>query len=320
MRHWKKGLLAFAIIASLALVALWAFSQHGVEDIEDARHEDLKRHLFALGAIRLAILPRNPSHSHFRRLLPWQEGRPPQFLFFNHLQKIRQAGFEPVWRDNRYIAIDMITKQELDPFSLSPGKGLNSRKEIDEDDYLREQFSMLHLDDLIFYTYYRQLYGFHLVLRPGGYSGDKLLFVKNVQEKDLEVTLEQLMALDDTITFNCGEQWGHGIKSEAHLKERGFIMKKRGNGHIPVSLETGEMAELPPKQFFVDTALRNINNDAREHGGPLPLMGQRHIYRPGIGSWETPRYRPYYVEKVLLELYGLEIRWNEAERRYEFVQ
>ena len=98
-------------------------------------------------------------------------------------------------------------------------------------------------------------------------------------------------------------------------------MKMRGDIYIPVSLETGEMAEFPPKQFFVDDALRHINDDARAHGGPLPLMGERHIYRPpGAFSWDSPRDRPYYVEKVLLELYGLEIRWNETERLYELTQ
>ena len=305
--------------ASLMLVAcLWTCSRQST-DMEDARHEDLKERLFGLGAIRLAIVPHNGIHS--RSQLPWREGRPPQFLFFNHLQGIRQAGFEPVWRNDKYILRDMINKQEIDPFILYPGKGKNSRKKIHDDEYLRELFSMLDLNDLLFYTYYRQLNGFHLVMRPGGFFGDKFLFVKNVQERDVEVTLEQLIVLNDTILFNCSE-WGMlGPETEAHLKERGFTMKKRGDGHIPVSLETGEMAELPPKQFFVDDALRKINNNATEHGGPLPLMGKRYIYRPpGGGSWETPRYRPYYVEKVLLELYGLEIRWNKTERRYELVQ
>jgi hypothetical protein len=315
MNRRNKTLLAFAIIASLALAALWAFSWYGADDVEYVRHEDLKRHLFELGAIRLAIVPEDITYS--RGPLSWQGGCPPQFLFFDRRQRIRQAGFEPVWRNDRYILRDMISKQEIDPFSLYPGKGPNSRKEIDDDEYLRKLFPMLDLNDLLFNVYYRQLNGFHLVLRPEGSSGDKLFFVRNIQEKDLEVALDKLIVLDDTITFNCGAEWGMRVESEVHLKERGFIMKKRRDGHIPVSLETREMAELPPKQFFVDAALRNINHEAREHGGPLPLMGQRHV------PWDSrvePINRPYYVEGVLLELYGLEIRWNKMERRYELVR
>ncbi len=94
-------------------------------------------------------------------------------------------------------------------------------------------------------------------------------------------------------------------------------MKKREDVYFPIYLETGDEPVFPPGEVFIHDALSRINDHAKDYG-EVDLT-TRHIPIE-VGSREGGIARPYYVDRVLLKLYGFKIRWDKTKQQYEMVQ
>lgn len=311
MRH-QKIIMIFLITLScfLFIKGLWEYFEQR-PDVEITEDESMENMLFELGQIRL------------RMTRHWEFDQPREFFIFNHRQKIRKSGFDPVWRDDRYILKNMGSGGEVDFFRSRSENRFNLRKKINQDKFVREvmsayvDYSARIDEELLAKIYHLQLNGFHLVSRHTSFFGNKFLFVKDIRKNDLIIALEELLLLDASISYNCAEEFGGGVRSEVILRERGFIMKERGDVCFPVYLKTGGMPELPPKEIFIYDALNRINEYAKWRGKADLTI--KHI-DSGIGSRGRFLGRPYYVDRVMLELYGFAIRWDKSREQYEMVQ
>jgi hypothetical protein len=316
MRHWRKILLALIALAGLAfVVVLWVRPELTVEEeprqlVEGIDNEELKKLLCELGAVRLRF--------------SWWLGPDREFFIFNHRREIRELGFDPEWKDDRYILKNIGTGEEVDPFHMDKAEGHRSTKKAEEDVEVREAivnaFTTIYMGYGLFSNVYeRQLDGLHLVARPGGFffRKSRFPFVKDVQREDHKIEIEELFMLNAALVYNGGVLFGPNFndvhRSEEHLRERGYIMKRRGDGYVPVLLETGTIPKFPPREIFVDETLHRIN-DSEDVIDPalrrIPWNTEFGFFGP----------RPIWVEKELLDLYGVEIRWNDSEEQYELVE
>jgi hypothetical protein len=302
VKRWKDIILSLIIVVILVIV-LGPRAYHGLalsrrsqmlyiqRDLKNARDESMRKLLFDLSGIELKMAVETVD-------------RPREFFEFDLRQRIRNAGFDPVWRDNRYVLRDISSGNESDPLLSKRGIEFRLGEQFEIQRRRHEKGKMKREGMMSFnvYTYespshllpemyYYHLNDFHLVLR-GGQS----VYAKNIQADEQELTLDAAFIMHQTMMYNVNE--GTPLTryiemSEALLKERGFIMKRRGDAYFPVTLETGTVPELPPKSIFVDAALNELN-------------------------CQDPVTK--YVAKTTLDMYGVEIVWDEAEKRYEIVR
>ncbi len=320
MRHWKKTLLALIAFAGLTLGTGWLFcSERAVDDIDSIEgacyFEGIDNSLRDLGEIRLGV--RDVADYNLPR----------EFFIFDRRQKIRSEGFDAVWRNDRYILKDLEGGEELDPFRLRQETELRSTKVIDKDsDVMRQRFpglispAYLH-SPLMEKLYCYQLHGFQLVWRDSMIFEDRFLYVTDVREKDLEIGFEQFLLKEEAVAYNTSALVGDRMNMElreSHLRGLGYIMKKKGDGYVPVSLETGAMAVFPPKELYVRDVLRSINEDMLRiiNNGVKGDYLARRRFSSGFHS----EIIDAVLGKEVLDLYGVEIRWNDTESRYEIVE
>jgi hypothetical protein len=227
----------------------------------------------------------------------WTIDRPSEFFDFDRRQRIRKAGFDPVWRDGDYILRDISSGNEFDPFLSKQGIEFRFSERFDRGEFWME--SLIYFDAYKYESksclpaemHYYLLNGFHLVLKD-----DKSYYTRNIMDDDQELTLEAAFLMHYTMMYNvtANSEIATNIeRSEAYLRGRGFIMTRRGDDYFPVSLETGAGPELPPKSVYVAAALDELNR----------------------GEAVTK-----YVAKTTLDMYDVGIAWNESEKRYELVR
>ena len=291
------------IIVAILMIALGPRAFYGLalsrrsevmyiqSDLKDAPDDSMQKLLFELGQLEL-------------KQVYTTADRPEEFFKFDHRQRIRQAGFDPIWRDDRYILRDLSIGNESDPFLSKRGIEFRyaesfetGRRTYERGKWRREgmmDFRAFTYDTpsrLLPELYYYHLNDFHFVMRDG-----RSVYVRDTRGDEQELTLEAAFLMHETMAFNVAAfptTLPVVETSEAYLKERGFIMKRRGGAYFPVSLETGITPELPPKSIFVDAALDELNN-------------QNAVTK--------------FVAKTTLDMYEVEIAWNEAEKRYEIVR
>jgi hypothetical protein len=311
MKHWKKRLIALIAFVGLMLAIGWWVRREGAVDNIDSieiacYYEGIDNSLRDLGEIRLGV--RDVSDCTL----------PLEFFIFDHRQKIRSEGFDAVWRNDRYILEDLERGEELDPFRLRQETKLRSTKMIDKDSNVRKRFpglispAYLH-SPLMQKLYCYQLHGFHLVCRKSAFFGDKFLYVADVRKKDLVIGFEQFLLKEEAVAYNASTLVGDPMRmelSESHLRGLGYIMKKKGDGYVPVSLETGAVAAFPPKELYVRDVLRRINEGAEED-----YLARRRFSTDFHSELDSG-----VLGKEVLDLYGVEIRWNDTNRRYDIVE
>ncbi len=301
MRHWKKIALSLAIVTSLTLaLVLWIRPERAVSFPPQG---SIKKALVDLGAMRLGIPVRGGA------------GIPRQFYVFEQRQRIREAGFDPVWKGDRYILRNIENGEEIDPF-ISGKRMFNPTEVIDEDRDVRTWISpstFVNEPNVEFVrAYFYHLKGFDIVLRD-----DKLLYVTDVRDSDAPIPVEQWLVKYKAVYFNVcvlASIIPETVRNEEPLRRRGYIMKKTGDGYVPVSLETGAMPPLPPKELYINDAITSINSDAKRFKNDY--LAKRRF------QMESDRFviNINVVEKEVLDLYGVEIRWNEVKRQYELVE
>ncbi len=318
MRHLKKTSLALIAFAGLTLGTGWlSCSERSVDDIHSIEgacyYEGIDNSLRDLGEVRLGVLD------------VADYNLPREFFIFGHRQKIRSEGFDAVWRNDRYILRDLEGGEELDPFRLRQETKLRSTKTIDRGSKwspgLISPAYALMIAPYIHELYCYQLHGFHLVRRKSMFFEDKFLYVTDVREKDLEIGFEQFLLKEEAVAYNASALAGDNMYmelSESHLRGLGYIMKKKGDGYVPVSLETGAMAAFPPKELYVRDVLRSINDDMLRsiNNG---IKGDYLAERRFIDNFSSD-ISDAVLGKEVLDLYGVEIRWNDTELQYEIVE
>jgi len=317
MKHRKKIATVLITLSCLILIMNWYACSNQEAPVENAQYEKERKLLLELGEIRLRLVSRfDESQSHF---------------IFNHRQMIREWGFDPVWRDGRYILKDLETREKIDPFRLKQERGhrppqrkhliLGSSGEKSVREAVLQVDRTLHMPDgLVADIYEHQLYGFHLVVRRCGLFGckSKLIYVKDMQNDDLKIEFDELFLLNEALAYNgCvfyAPNFNDVYRSEERLRDWGYIMKKRGDGYVPVMLETGSVPEWPPREFFVDETVSRINDSK---GVIDPALRRVPFFD---GSRSPVVVRPLWLEKELLDLYEVEILWNNAEQQHEVVK
>jgi hypothetical protein len=309
MQQQKKiNLIIVIIFTFVSLTSVFVISGQ-VTDAKDIMDENIEFTLLQLGRIRLLIAQR------------WEFLCPREFLIFRDCQKVRLSGFNPVWRYDRYILNDLKSGAEFDPYQTSKGTGLQFKeKKMVDIGCLTPTFpssvSPEYMPNPMLYNFYPyHLNGFHLVLRNG-----KFECKKDVLKNDLEISFESLLLKDESVAYNAGVLTGffsYVDKYEGHLREKGLIMKKRGDGYFPVHLTTGAMIELPPREAFVSYSIEAINAWARERMKSEQFGGGDYLKKRRFSTGPKMEIDKDILEKEVLDLYGVKIHWNQAEKRYE---
>ncbi len=311
MRNQRIILHVALAFVGAALAAGWlSCSQQTVDEeprqlVEGIDNDDVRKMLFELGQIRLRILRRGDLDY------------PQEFVIFEYRQRIEDAGFDLVWRDDRYVLKDLNDGKELDPFQSGAARrlGANGRFGKGEHEVRRVpgSISPAYMPHPFMSRLYRyELNGFHLVQRYRKY-----FYTKNIRKNDLQIKLEQLLLKEEAVAFNVSsvedaDYMGLAYldEYESHLKGRGFIMKKERNSYVPVSLETGSPAELPPKEVFVPDALRTINSETK---------GTDYLAKRRVRADMHSEIDRGVLAKKTLDLYGVEIRWVNVLKQYRMV-
>jgi hypothetical protein len=313
---WKVVALILPLIASFTCILILWFQKEWALGFQNNKGgyyygDNLDEKLLYLGKERQGLV------NYYDRNLG-------EFLRFEFMQDIRAAGFEPLWKGDRYIFKGIESGQESDPFRLHPDKNMGGADEIDldipETDQIMEPGSSdlpNDADVILSEIYYHQVMGYHLVVR-----GYRFLYVRNVLPTDMEITFEQLFLRDIAVSYNAYAQRVDLCfveRNEVLLDNRGLIVKKDEGGYIPVCLETGAVPELPPKEFFVSYAWDVVNSGfcLSDSGGDYFARRRLSEVPHRAAQAYGEEYSSCVAAKETLDLYGVKIRWNPKNKNYE---
>jgi hypothetical protein len=197
-KKWNKVALIPLLIASfICILILWSHKGWNVAfEIDDGGYfpeRDIDDMLLHLGKESLGLINHRDRH------------QPRDFRRFEFMQHIRAAGFEPLWKGDRYILRDLKSGRTSDPFRLRPDKKFSGVSEIvlgrrERDLILNPGSSHFPntTDIILSEIYSHQVMGFHLVARD-----KEFMYVRNVLPTDMEITFEQLFLRDTVVSYNA---------------------------------------------------------------------------------------------------------------------
>lgn len=169
-------------------------------------------------------------------------------------------------------------------------------------------------------------YGKHVVLRNG-----IVQLVEDIDTRtDYVITYEGVVVRNEALKYNwCmkTKQFYYLKNSDAILKKYGLIMRKTGNRYIPEYLENGNLLEFFANRELIDHAVRAVNFSRKIHGDHFdPEQGKDIFDVVAFLSFDESNKTIYdsltmlgmdITGKELLDLYGVEIRWNKEEKEYQ---
>jgi hypothetical protein len=241
---------------------------------------------------------------------------PAEFLIFEELQKMRAIGYEPIWKDYRYILVNPASGEEIDPFLWKGNwpKWLESRRA--GDDVTRRctpgygNYDVL-FDDILEGSYGnpydRNLYTLKLL------GADRITMKDNrfiIAEKsngnDAQIDFDRVRVRDAAI------QYGWEAEGEAILHDYGFIMQRKGHQiYLPMDIDTGERFEIPAKEIVISRALGELNKWVK-HG--IERYGSREMIPEPIEPG------PEVTAKRFLDLCDVRIAWDETSQQYKIAE
>lgn len=254
---------------------------------------------------------------------------PAELYIFERLQKIRNMGYVPVWKNHKYILRDSASGKEVDPF-LWEGNWLRRIRWLrgDQSIYFGGAASngntvlFCDLHDIpepwLFGLYYSKIYASRLVVRD-----DKFLGGEPLRKNDQEISFEQIVVRNAAMIFNWESNYPIPHErlalGEGDLRDYGFIMKKGKRCYLPVNLESGKQLTLTAEPIIVDLALGRINSLSREHG--IDFSNKERLVQTVA---EHSMYRSPELKAItaieLLNLYGVDIRFNKTIGQWEIAK
>lgn len=240
---------------------------------------------------------------------------PEELLIFEKLQQVRSVGYEPIWKDYRYILTNSNGKKVVDPFSWKSTWPRWLRGKLWGGD-ITKQLSTGHgphdvlFDNIVDAAYgdgYDSILYFLKVIGVPGITmkDNRFIIARKGSENDVWIDYDQIRLRDSAVSY------GYNIaENEAVLHYYGFIMKRRGRRiYLPVSIETGERFEIPAKRIVIPRAIEALNWSVKEG---IRYYGSREMIPVPLDP--TP---PEVSAKRFLDLCDVRINWDEATQQYK---
>ena len=301
--HPQRVLIALAMISLCWIVS--CFPQ-----LERKRNAiDIQESLERAGKVRLGI--------ESTRMLP------KEFSLFEQFRQVRALGYNPVWRKDRYLIREQTSGQEINPFLWKQSFRKTRRPRGDITLYLT---SSSDHDILLYDVFENQMLGYDMLYRCKIYDvrvvirGGRYFALDHIQQKDEEITFEQVILKDAAVRFNWYKSRPSDgmVCDEAILRDYGFVMRKANGRYIPVALGTGKQLVLPARAFVIERALRQINELSKKYGMDFSTEEK---FRQTGGSFVNGSPEIFgAVAMTTLKLYGVEIRWSGDIGLYEIVR